>query len=220
MAAVIPINSVIKKERYIADDNIDVLTRLYDENINLAVYKRDVTAEISSYVETFLKCEDTFSLVQVVELDEIQDKLNALLPDYNFKESFVSDLYNICDMFAVLFDLKEVGLRLSILEHAMCPRFHVDHIPCRLLTTYGGVGTEWLSEDNLDRNKLGRGSKGMPDDASGIYTDVKLINKVGSWDIALLKGEAWINNAGKGIVHRSPEISKTSPRLLLSLDFV
>ncbi|MGB1800112.1 MAG: DUF1826 domain-containing protein [Gammaproteobacteria bacterium] len=220
MAAVIPINSVITKEHYIADDNIDVLTRIYDENINLAVYKRDVTTEISRYVEAFLKHEDTFSLVQVIELNEIKDKLESVLPDYDFKSAFISDLYNICDMFAVLFDHKKIGFRLSILEHAMCPRFHVDHILCRLLTTYGGVGTEWLAEDNLDRNKLGRGSNGKPDDASGIYADAKQINKIDPCDIALLKGEAWPNNSGNGIVHRSPGISKTNPRLLLSLDFV
>lgn len=221
MGAVISINnSIIKKERHIADDNIDVLTRIYDQNINLAVYKRDVTSEIKSYIEAFLKHEDTFSLIQIVELNEIKAKLNAVLPDHNYKSAFISDLYNICDMFAVLFDLKEIGLRLSILEHAMCPRFHVDHIPCRLLTTYGGVGTEWLSEDNLNRNKLGKGSIGKPDHESGVYADAKLINKIDACDIALLKGEAWTNNSGKGIVHRSPEITKTNSRLLLSLDFV
>lgn len=221
MGAVISINNnIIKKERHIADDNIDVLTRIYDEDINLAVYKRDVTSEINSYVETLLKNEDTFSLIEIIELNEIKAKLNAVLPGHSYKSAFISDLYNICDMFAVLFDLKKIGLRLTILERAMCPRFHVDHIPCRLLTTYGGVGTEWLSEDNLDRKKLGKGSKGKTDHESGVYADAKLINRIDACDIALLKGEAWASNSEKGIVHRSPEITKRNSRLLLSLDFV
>ena len=123
-------------------------------------------------------------------------------------------------MFAVLFDLDKIGFRLSVLEHAMCPRFHVDKVICRLLTTYGDTGTEWLSENNLDRNKLGRGNNGLSDEMSEIYCDEDQVQRISPYDIALFKGESWPNNTGQGIVHRSPKVDKTNPRLLLSLDIV
>ena len=220
MATVIPIKKNINKVNYISDDNIDVLTRIYDEDINLVIYKREVSAEIIQYVSKLLEQSESISYKQVLKLDEVKQQLKMALPDYDYKDTFISDLYNFCDMFSILFDLEHIGLRLSRLEHAMCPRFHVDNIPCRLLITYGGVGSEWLSEDNVDRKKLGRGNQGLPDTLSGIYVNEGQINRIEPYDVALLKGEAWTNNSGKGIVHRSPEVNKTSPRLLLSLDFV
>ncbi len=50
---------------------------------------------------------------------------------------------------------RRVGLRLRVLDKAMCPRFHVDHVPVRLITTYAGVGSEWLAEGAMDRRQLG-----------------------------------------------------------------
>lgn len=221
MGAVIPIsNKVITLDHYIVDDRFDVLTRIYDENVNLVVYEREVTAEIVKYSNELMNQDDLFSFTQIVKLDEVEQRLETSLPDYEFKSSFISDIYNACEIFSVLFDQKNIGLRMAVLDRAMCPRFHVDNIPCRLLITYADTGTEWLCEDNLNRKKLGRGNNGLPDNESGVYGDAARINQVNSYDIVLLKGETWPKNAGNGIVHRSPEVNVKKPRLLLSLDFV
>lgn len=219
-AVILEKNDLLNDELFIIDDNPDVLTQIYNEDINLVIYEREATTEVIQYVRKLLKLKPSYSFTHAVDLNQIKQNLKKALPDYDFRDSFINDLYTICDMFAVLFGLEKIGLRLSVLEHAMCPRFHVDNIPCRLLTTYGDTGTEWLSEENLDRNKLGRGNKGMPDEISGIYSSANQINRMNSYDIALLKGESWPNNERKGVVHRSPAIDKTKPRLLLSLDFV
>ena len=57
-------------------------------------------------------------------------------------------------MYCYLFELNEIGLSLRVLDKAMCPRFHVDHVPCRLITTYTGVTTQWLPHTSVDRSKL------------------------------------------------------------------
>ena len=89
-----------------------------------------------------------------------------------------------------------------------------------MITTYCGVGTEWLAHGSVDRSKLGRGNNGKPDHESGVYTDVSLINRLNYGDVALLKGEAWQGNENAGLVHRSPEVGEGQSRLLLTLDFV
>ena len=198
----------------------DVFTRIYDDQTNLVIYQRDVPPEIPMFVNKFLKLKPSFSFTHVLRVDQIRSKLETSLPDHEHRDSFINDLDTICDMFAVLFDLGEIGIRLRVLSHAMCPRFHVDHIPCRLLTTYGDTGTEWISEHDLDRSKLGRGNGGLPDETSGIVTGARQINILKPYDIALLKGESWPDNEGKGVVHRSPSVNEASPELLLSLDFV
>jgi hypothetical protein len=128
------------------------------------------------------------------------------------------DIAELVDMFCCLFDLGNVGLRLTILDKAMCPRFHVDNVPCRLVTTYQGSGTQWLPHNVVDRSKLGHGSDGKPDEHSGLFPKLGDIQQLTSGDVALLKGELWEGNEGAGLVHRSPLLSAGERRLLLTLD--
>ena len=125
----------------------------------------------------------------------------------------------LVDMFCFLFDLEEAGLRLSVLQEAMCPRFHVDRVPCRLITTYRGIATQWLPQHRVDRSKLGAGNQGLPDTTSGIYQNPQHIESLNTGDVALLKGESWNENKGGGIVHRSPQPINGERRLLMTLDY-
>jgi hypothetical protein len=94
----------------------------------------------------------------------------------------------------------------------MCPRFHVDHVPVRLITTYAGVGSQWLMEGVMDRRRLAQ-PEAEPADAS-------LIQQMRSGDVALLKGEKWQGNEGYGLIHRSPQLAPGERRLILSLDWL
>ncbi len=123
-------------------------------------------------------------------------------------------------MFSCLFELQNIGLRLTPLTNSMCPRFHVDRVPCRLITTYVGTGTEWLPHELVDRSKLGIGSNGRSDAESGLYTSPNAIQQLKHSDVALLKGESWDGNEGAGLVHRSPTVETGKPRLLFTLDFI
>jgi hypothetical protein len=100
----------------------------------------------------------------------------------------------------------------------MCPRFHFDRIPCRLVTTYHGKATEWLPHRVVDRSKLGNGNQGQPDDKSGLFHHKNDIHRLKEGDVALLKGEKWQGNEGAGLVHRSPPVLSGEYRLLLTLD--
>ena len=134
--------------------------------------------------------------------------------------ALIIDVKDIVDIFCCLFDVNQVGLRVVSLNHAMCPRFHVDNVPCRLLTTYCGNGTEWLNHDCVNREKLGPLSNGVPDDRSGLFKNNSDIQELCVGEIALLKGESWAGNESAGLVHRSPGLKTNESRLLLSVDFI
>jgi hypothetical protein len=85
------------------------------------------------------------------------------------------------EMFSCLLDLEYVGLRFCVLNKTMCPRFHTDKVPCRLITTYGGKGTEWLDLDISDSSYLSENNP-IPNQYSNILS-------LSEGDIALLKGE-------------------------------
>ena len=102
----------------------------------------------------------------------------------------------------------------------MCSRFHVDNVPCRLVTTYAGCSTQWLPQHSVDRTKLGKGSNGLPDELSGVYRSAEDIQQLNNGDVALFKGARWEGSKQIGLVHRSPTPKPGETRLLLTLDFV
>ena len=129
------------------------------------------------------------------------------------------DIGLLADMFSYLFELNAIGLRIATLTQPMCPKFHVDRVPCRLITTYVGPGSQWLPHHCTDRSKLGAGSAGLSDAESGLYPTKDAIQTLAAGDVALLKGESWDGNEGAGLVHRSPAVKSGQQRLLLTLDF-
>lgn len=103
-------------------------------------------------------------------------------------------------------------LRLQRLEDAGRPLFHVDGVPLRMLCAYVGAGAQWLPETALDRCRLGAGTNASVRDWSQVRT-------LASGEVAVLKGERYPGNAGRGLVHRSPPASAQSPRVVLAIDF-
>lgn len=64
-----------------------------------------------------------------------------------------------------------IGVRLARLEAAMCPRFHVDRVTLRVVSTYAGRGTELLENEYVDRAWLGHAALGASDDLSGLVRE-------------------------------------------------
>ena len=113
---------------------------------------------------------------------------------------------------------QSVGLRLAAMESPMCPRFHVDLVTLRLVVTYQGPGTEFVSNNRVDRTHLGHSTSRGSAGSSAPAVTPEDIQSANSFDIVLLKGEAWPENKGFGAVHRSPPMMDSAPRLVMTLD--
>ena len=230
-----------------------VLADIYNDGIDIAIWKRDLSASIADTVAGLVSCNPSFRLSVAVTPDSARDTLTEALSRYEsagpnargtpgddsagtYNSSVAvdpalptgarstsamlsEDIAELVDMFCLLFDVKSAGVRLGVLESAMCPKFHVDRIPCRLLTTYQGVATEWLPHELVDRSKLGHGSNGLPDHESGLFDCPDAIQQLNQGDVAILKGDLWEGNEGNGLVHRSPD-TDCGHRLLLTMDLI
>ena len=204
----------------IAVSNPQVLSEIYQENINMAIWKRTHSNELASAVACFIQENSVKPTRLTVSAEDAFDELCNTFGDSHAAVILSKDIALLVDMFCCLFDLKYVGLRLAILSTAMCPRFHVDRIPCRLITTYQGLGTQWLAHDEVDRTKLGAGNQGKADEESGLFCGLDKMNSLNEGDVALLKGENWDDTKGFGLVHRSPVVPHGEKRLVLTLDFI
>ena len=201
-------------------NNLDTLGDIYQEDTNMVIWKRELDNAIQKAANVIIDTNPSLEISRVVSPDDTYAEIRNALGLSENASIISKDVANLVDMFCTLFDLKQVGLRLAVLDRAMCPRFHVDRVPCRLLTTYLGVATEWLPHHNADRSRLGIGNQGKPDEESGIMNSDKDIKYLNQGDVALLKGEAWEGNEGSGLIHRSPKLNLNSRRLLLTIDFI
>lgn len=202
-------------------ENIADLAEIYRPEINLCVVERSISNEIETFVTHLLSAAHTINVIETINVQSFNTL--TLLPQHlhlQGYEAFCADIAQVIDMFSDLFELEAIGLRLGMLDKAMCPRFHIDHVPCRLVCTYGGIGTQWLEDAYVDRSKLGSRSGGLSDEVSGLILDADAIGTMPNYAIGLLKGTRWEGNEQHGAVHRSPHTQPESPRrLLLTLDF-
>ncbi|WP_335988339.1 DUF1826 domain-containing protein [Pseudoalteromonas sp. CH_XMU1449-3] len=197
-----------------------VFSQIYKPEQNIAIWQRNLTEQLQSEVAESITANPELSINAVINQNTIVADINKALEKLPQAEELKADLAQLVDMFCYLFELKRTGLRLRVLERAMCPRFHVDRVPCRLVSTYCGSGSQWLQNAGLDRTKLGAGHQGLSDEKSGLMTANTKIHSLNVGDVALLKGETWQNNEGKGLVHRSPALAAGEKRLLVTLDFI
>lgn len=195
-----------------------VLSDIYQSEINIAIWQRKLPATLQNSVKEFLALNPTFQKEMVLTP---QDAFSRISESFgNNMIEFSEDIAELVDMFCYLFELKEAGMRLKVLDRAMCPKFHVDKVPCRLVTTYQGMATEWLPHELVDQTKLGWGCNGLPDSESGLYQSESDIQQLDCGDVALIKGTLWGGNENAGLVHRSPELIANEKRLILTLDFM
>lgn len=197
-------------------DSPEVLAEAYQEHINLAIWQRDLAAEVADAVAQLLVRKPTFKSALTLTPQNAEGVLVDTLGDE--ARTLAADVAEVIDMFCCLFELQSAGFRMAAMHSAMCPRFHVDRVPCRLVSTYSGVATEWLSHSDVNRALLGRGGDGLTDLQAGLYASTADVQQVTCGDVALLKGELWIGNEGAGLVHRSPEVPHGQSRLVLTLD--
>ncbi|WP_336334172.1 DUF1826 domain-containing protein [Pseudomonas putida] len=188
-----------------------VLTEVLQDGVNLAVWRRRLPAQLEDFAELVVSLGQPLADQRVIDVDEQQmPVLTDLLreaADLHGYQAFVADVAWLVAAYTCLVGARRVGLRLRVLAGPMCPRFHVDNVPLRLLTTYAGPGSEWLQEQAGPRGEL-----------HTMQPSVDNIQHLQAGEVAVLKGEKWQGNEGAGLVHRSP--SAQQGRLLLSLDWL
>ncbi|TVP57175.1 MAG: DUF1826 domain-containing protein [Halomonadaceae bacterium] len=191
----------------------DCLPEIFREEINLAVWERPVSQPCSHFAQAFTR--RTGSMERFMSLSK-EDSAASALPQWALElegaDAFVADVDELIAMFSCLFEPEAVGLRLHVLQRTMCPRFHVDQVAARMICTYQGAGTQWLPEALVKR-------PGTPGPLPAQPIKDQDIRQIATAAVAILKGEAWEGNEGRGLIHRSPP-PEDKPRLVVGLDWL
>jgi hypothetical protein len=193
-----------------------VLADALIDGVNLAAWQRQLPSPIAQFAGALLALDVPLSESLTVEPDASgivsMPSLAAAYRGITGHSEFVADVTWLVSAFRCLLEARRIGVRLRVLDKPMCPRFHFDHVPLRLITTYAGPGSEWLREDAMPRHRLG--------EPAAEPHDSRDIQQLLAGEVALFKGEKWAGNEGAGIIHRSPLTSPANKRLILTLDWL
>ncbi len=198
------------------DNQPDVLHRILEPGVNLGLWQRPsqqaITRELAPLQASHLP--DVRCRTSPASFD---DDLRALLVqqglDPSAFENWRIDLGRLAELFFRICEGRDVTLRLETTEDDGCRRFHVDRTHLRLLCTYRGPGTEWLTDAQVDRVAQ---ASGAPNDS---IIRVGEPSQFAPFWVGVLKGDAYPGNAGHGLVHRSPPIAGSGQtRVLFCLD--
>jgi hypothetical protein len=194
---------------------VAALTCVFEPEVTVVTLRRALPRALSDEVFRLACAPWARRLFSLPATPNGADRARAELPEL---PHLAKDVWSWSEVLAELTGCERIGVRLSRVSSALCPRFHVDHVTVRLVCTYVGPGTEFISNGEVDRRWLGHAAQGVADEESGLLRCPQAIEAAAPGDLVLLKGEAWPEQFGKGAVHRSPPASELLPRLVMTLD--
>lgn len=206
----------------VPDFNPMDLLPIFENTRQIHHIERQPKNEITSYLQQ-VSARLGHGFRQILRsADASQEKLDEVLrlPDASGKSTLLADISLLVNLYADLLDCPQVAIRLEVLQHAMCPRFHIDRTGIRLLCTYVGPGTEWLEEDFCHRAALKHTHATLDAFHSALILHPQGVRQASPHALVLLKGSRWQGNDDAGVIHRSPQIQPGNTRVVLALDAI
>jgi len=187
-----------------------ILKDIHRDDVNIAIYERN-TSPLSNEINNLL--EQNIEFRSSGDINSILDEITKTFKSDEF--SLINqDIKDLLHLFNELTHAKSFRILLATINTNMCRKFHTDINDLRLLCTYSGPGTLWLTEDNINQKQL---------DASADNKDIVLeedkIQQAKTGAVVILKGAIYPQEEAQPIVHRSPTIEESGEkRLLLRID--
>ncbi|MEP3279689.1 MAG: DUF1826 domain-containing protein [Stappiaceae bacterium] len=181
----------------------DILGNVTAPGVAAAIWLRRMDASFESWTQGF-SAENLPTLRTTVPISYAETAVltaceGAKIPITPERQMLAGDVGALALIFGKIMNTVHVRIRLDVSDDVMCPKFHVDNVPARLLCTYKGPGTEYVPDNHV--------------------TDTKRIRTMRIGSAGLFRGAKWKSNERTGLLHRSPAVEPgTGPRLLLVID--
>jgi len=197
-------------ENWAIDNYPNVLHQIHDNEKNIAIYERNIQPlkyEIDSLLEKDIELRATGDITSISHY--LMEEINEL----EFP-MITKDAADLLYLFKDVTKAKSFRLLLATIHANMCRKFHTDINDLRLLCTYSGPGTLWLTEDNINHKAMDSNLEN-----ESIVLDESRIQQAKTGSVIILKGAIYPQEGTKAVVHRSPTIEETGQkRLLLRID--
>ncbi|MES0811124.1 DUF1826 domain-containing protein [Roseibium sp. SCPC15] len=181
----------------------DVFEDIGLQGVAAAVWQRRPEPSFQAWLDN-LPARHLPTMRVVTPLEHVQSLATsaceqAKMPDCEERNMLIDDIAALAFMAGNVLACSSLRVRLDVASNTMCPKFHLDAVPARLLCTYRGAGTEYCLE-------------GQTSDSRGIRT-------VRTGSAALFRGANWPSKERTALLHRSPAVrGSDATRLLLVID--
>jgi hypothetical protein len=142
--------NLVETPNWFISSKANQLRYIHKKHINIAIYERNIDGlaeAISIALEQKIEIQASGSSEAVLE----SVKQQLLRKDVNL---LIQDIAYVLDIFQKITCARTFKLALLTIHQNMCRKFHTDVVDLRLLCTYSGPGTLWLTEDNVNRKWL------------------------------------------------------------------
>ena len=203
-----PMDQSLKFKNWIVEDNPSKLHQIDNTEINIAIQNRDI-AHLSDEIDTLLN-----NGVEIRFKGDAQSIVKDIENELEEYPLIKNDVISLLNLFKEITKSNGYRILLATINSNMCRKFHTDINDLRMLCTYKGPGTLWLSENNINRKALESRCEN-----NNIVLDENKIKQAKTGSVVLLKGALYPKEGTNAIVHRSPTIEESGKkRLLLRID--
>lgn len=187
----------------------DVLRRIHEPGVELTIWERTFPASLEDWLDKLDAnlLPDGRLLLPAAEVSRGITSLftAAGTPAGPLRDYLQADIETLAGHFMRIMRSDMVDIRLETVRTDSCWKFHRDHVPARLLCSYRGLGTEWVTPEASHAAIAAQREYAGP------------LQRFSRHAVGLFKGSTTAE--GSGIVHRSPAISDGGDiRLLLCLN--
>lgn len=190
-------------------EHAEVLQSIRLTKVDLAIWRRKLPPALASWLVASPIC-DWPSLRQNLAPSEVAATLrrhfnDAVIDDCEGRALLIDDVTQLATLYAAALRATHVHLRLEPVRDNACTKFHRDCLTARLITTYRGPGTQWVTAENAAQ------ALSLQHDYDGELLHVP------TQSVAIFKG--CLGGGVAGVHHRSPRISGSgATRLLLCMN--
>lgn len=203
-------------------ERLEDLELIRRPDVNSVWVRQDWNPEFEKVADEIRECMFKPELVTVSHGDSAEIVMAEFDSQWDLKSPMAYEFYQkIADVLLVFQKITQkgdLGIRIDRVNSNHCSNFHVDFVPLRLIMTLSGPGTEWLANEDVDRDALRERR------FDRIQRPEAPIQRTEAGDILLMKGAGFMRSTGgrdlaRAFVHRSPPKSLfVKDRLVLRID--
>ncbi len=200
---------------------LEKLCRVRQAGVNLAIWPRSPNPDCTAAIDALLIVPHPAGLDIVPRaITDLQEGIFSLVGgccDERSARALADDIWLLVRLFCEIADISSARVRVERIEDNGCQLFHADSLRIRMLCTYAGPGTEWLTEDNVRFDQLGLQGRSVEEANRAIVVNEGRIQRVQPWHVAVFTGSQ--RGDALPLVHRSgPVRSKADHRIRLCID--
>ena len=203
--------------QYSIAQDAQVLGNIYDHNHALSCFCNPANWALSRAAKSIAnKTPGELLRFQGEIGTELQQLIQETFSSMPHADMITDYVEMMLDMFELLFEPKEIGIRILSSDHSHSPAFHQNRMIARMACTLGGAGERWITHQDaifhpLEKNQFVREITPASPNVISHFCD---------GDIALYKGINWQDHEEHALITASPEFSGNDARLSIYIDLL